>query len=279
MGDFIRLTDLNSDEIEKIFAVADKIKEGEEEKRLQKKSVILFFPESSVRTRVTFEKGIYLLGGQSIRFPVEVLDKKEDLRDLCGYLNNWADLVVVRHRDIHVLEKMAGYLDAPVINAMTDCNHPCEVLSDLYSLSKIRGGFNALKDQKFLFCGRDGNIGLSFKEAAQMLGFELSQCCGVGYEMDGVKIYHNIFEAIVGKDVICTDSLPYAALEDFRDCQVTLAAMKLANRGAVLNPCPPFYRGEEVTEEAINSKYFVGYSFKENLLWVQQAIMLYCLGR
>lgn len=106
------------------------------------KSVILFFPASSIRTRVTFEKGIYLLGGQPILFPGDTLDKKEDLRDVCGYLNNWGDM---------------------------------------YSLSKIRDNFI---NDKYLFCGKSGNIGLAWKEASEVMEFDLSQCCGTGYEMD-----------------------------------------------------------------------------------------------
>ena len=98
----------------------------------------------------------------------------ELLKDVCGYLNNWADLVVIRHKDIRLLEKMSAYLKVPVINAMTDVNHPCEVLSDMYALSKIRKNF--LRDH-FLFVGERGNIGLAWKEASEVMGFSLEQCC------------------------------------------------------------------------------------------------------
>ena len=98
-----------------------------------------------------------------------------------------------------VLEKMAKYSKVPVINAMTDSNHPCEIVTDMYSLSKIRDDF--VKD-KYLFCGKSGNIGLAWKEASEVMGLDLSQCCGIGYEMDGVKINHSIKEAVKGKDII-----------------------------------------------------------------------------
>ena len=272
----IRLTDFKPRDIYEIFRIADDLQDGKYYDILKGKSVILFFPSSSIRTRVTFEKGIHLLGGQPILFPTETLDKKEDMTDVCGYLNNWADMVVVRHRDIHVSEKMSHCLSVPVINAMTDVNHPCEMLADMYALSKIRKDFT--KDQ-FLFCGRNGNIGLAWKEASEVMGFELEQCCASGYEINGLKAHHRIHDAIVGKDIVCTDSLPSDALEDFRDCQVTLKAMQMANKGAVLNPCPPFYRGEEVSDDVIASEYFVGYEFKKCLLNVQQAAMIYCLTR
>ena len=276
MKTLIRLTDYTPNDIYDIFRLADEVQQGKYDNILKGKTVVLFFPNSSIRTRVSFEKGIYLLGGQPILFPTETLDKKENLKDVFGYLNNWADIIIVRHKDISILEKIAKYSVVPVINAMTDINHPCEVITDMYALSKIRKDF--VKD-KFLFCGKKGNIGLAWKEASDVMEFELEQCCGKGYEIDGIKSYNNISEAIIGKDIICTDSLPTNVLKDFEDCQVTTEIMDMANDGAVLNPCPPFYRGEEVSDDVIDSKYFVGYKFKKYLVDVQQAIMIYCLTK
>ena len=274
MKDLLRLTDYTAEDIRNIFNLADKLRQGKHAEALRGKTVILFFPSSSLRTRVTFEKGIHMLGGQSILFPPETLDKKEDLQDVCGYLQNWADMLIVRHKSMALLEKLAKYFPGPVINAMTDDNHPCEILTDLYALSRRRKDF--LQD-KYLFCGKRGNIGNTWREASDVLGFELSQCCAKGYEMDGVKVYYDIDTAVWGKDIICTDSLPEAVLPDFQYCQVTKAAMERANKGALLNPCPPFYRDEELSEDAM--EYFVGYEFKKHLLWVQQAIMIYLMRK
>lgn len=276
MKSLIRLTDYLANDIYDIFHIADELSVGKYADILKGKCVVLFFPNSSIRTRLSFEKGICLLGGQPILFPTEALDKKEELRDVCGYLNNWADIAIVRHRNIEVLETISKYLSVPVINAMTDINHPCEILADMYALSKIRKDF--IKD-KYLFCGRNGNIGLAWKEAADVMGLDLEQCCGRGYEIEGIVTYDNISTAIKGKDIICTDSLPSNILADFKKCQVTKSAMDMANEGAILNPCPPFCRGEEVSDDVIQSKYFVGYEFKKCLLEVQQAIMVYCLTR
>lgn len=274
MKDMIRLTDLQADDIYEIFQIADEISAGKYSGFLGGKSVVLFFPATSIRTRVTFEKGIYLLGGQPILFPGDTLEKREEPRDVFGYLINWADLIVIRHKDIRLLEEAAKYAEVPIINAMTDVNHPCEILADLYSLSKIRENFIA---DKYLFCGKNGNIGLAWKEASEVMGFELSQCCGAGYEMDGVQVYHEIETAVKGKDIICTDSLAADELKNFKNCQVTKRVMDMANENALLNPCPPFYRGEEVSADAIESDYFVGYGFKKSLLAVQQAVMVWCL--
>lgn len=274
MSNLIDLLCFRKENIFEIFHIADKIQKGEFKNFLNGKSMVLFFPSTSLRTRVTFEKGIYLLGGQSILFPTETLDKKEKLEDVCGYLNNWADGIIVRHRNIDVVKEFAQYSTILVIKAMTDWNHPCEIISDMYSLSKIRVDFT---NDKFLFCGKSGNIGLSWKEAANVLGFELSQCCPKGYEMEGVQAFRDIKEAVKGKDIICTDSLLTDIRRDFEHYQITKEIMDMANENAILNPCPPFYRDEEVSEDVIDSDYFVGYQFKRNLLEIQQAIVIYCL--
>ena len=272
MHSFIRLTDFSAKELSEIFTIADHIQEYEG--FLKDKTVVMFFPANSIRTRVSFEKGIYLLGGQTILFDPSTLDKKEDIRDVCGYLQNWADAVVVRHKDIGKLEAMAKALEIPVINAMTDDNHPCEMMSDLYTLSKRRE--NYLEDQ-YLYVGPTGNIGNAWKEASEAFGFALTQCSPEKYAVPGVAHASNLQEAVAGKDIICTDSLSKDILEDFRDYQVTKEILEKANKGAVLNPCPPFYRGEEVSADAIDSDFFVGYDFKDSLLKVQQAILIYCM--
>ena len=274
MKHFLRLTDLAYSDIEKIFETADAVAQGGFERILDKKTAVMFFPETSIRTRVSFEKGVHLLGGQTVLFPPEALDKKERIKDVVGYLNNWADLIVVRHKDMSVLEEIAKYAKVPVINALTSVNHPCEMMSDMYALSKKR---DDIKKCRFLFMGAKGNIGLAWKEASEAFEFSLEQCCAKGYEIDGLTVNYDIEEAVRGKDVVCTDSLPAEALKDFEGLQITKAVMDKANPDALLNPCPPFYIGEEVSEDAIDSPYFVGYEFKKSLLPVQQAIMIFCL--
>ena len=274
MKSFIRLTDYPQSELLEIFKITDSI--DQYEGYLKGKTIVMFFPSSSIRTRVSFEKGIYLLGGQSILFDPGTLNKKEDIKDVCGYLQNWADAVIVRYKDISMLEKMVDYQDIPVINAMTDDNHPCEMMSDLYTLSKIRKDY--LSD-KYLFVGADGNIGRAWKEASDALGFSLTQSCPEKYQIPGVSCNDNLKDAIAGKDIICTDSIPSDMIEDFKGYQITTSLMSLANDNAILNPCPPFYRGEEVSEDVIDSDYFVGYEFKKNLLKIQQAILIYCLSK
>lgn len=273
MQSFIRLTDFKLDDLLEIFEIADNIEKYDG--YLKGKTIVRFFPASSIRTRVSFEKGIYLLGGQSILFDPATLDKKEDIKDVCGYLQNWADAVVVRYKDIKMLDKMADAMDIPVVNAMTDDNHPCEMMSDLYSLSKIRASF--LEDE-YLFVGASGNIGKAWQEASEAFGFSLSQCSPDQYAIPGVKHSCDLKDSIRGKDIVCTDSIPGDILKDFASYQITKDIMEQARSGAILNPCPPFYRGEEVSEDSIDSDFFAGYEFKKNLLKIQQAILIYCLA-
>ena len=273
MKSFIRLTDHKKEDLLEIFEIAETIEKYDG--FLKGKTIVMFFPASSIRTRVSFEKGIYLLGGQSILFDPKTLDKKEEIKDVCGYLQNWADAVIVRYPDINMIDRMADVMSAPVINAMTDDNHPCEIMSDLYSLSGIREDY--LSD-KYLFVGGDGNIGRAWKEASDAFGFSLTQCGPDKYRISGVSYDDNLDNAIVGKDIVCTDSITASMLEDFKNYQITKDLMEHANDKAILNPCPPFYRGEEVSADVIDSDFFVGYEFKKNLLRVQQAIMIYALS-
>ncbi|WP_238881863.1 ornithine carbamoyltransferase [Clostridium sp. YIM B02551] len=277
MRNLLRITDLSKHDIEKIFIKAKELETNSNSEYLKNKIFILFFPNSSIRTRVTFEKGITSLGGQVILFPSETLDKKEDIKDVVSYLENWADGIIVRHPDISLIEKMCKYTKIPIINAMTSENHPCEILSDLYSIKKLRENYLELK---YTFVGADGNIGRSWAEASKVLKLRLTQVCPQGYEMSGdlgeFKVLNSMEEGLRNTDIVLTDPLPEKN-EQFESFQVTTELMLKANDNALLNPCPPFFRGEEVSAEVIESKYFVGYEFKKALLYVQQAIILFCL--
>ncbi|MEE1027411.1 MAG: peptide transporter, partial [Agathobacter sp.] len=123
MKHFFHLNDFTKKEIGQIFELADKLKADKGVcDWLKGKTIVLFFPESSIRTRVSFEKGIKMLGGDTILFPPEALDKKEDIKDVIGYLENWADMVIVRHKDLSLIEYMAKHSKIPIINAMTSVN-------------------------------------------------------------------------------------------------------------------------------------------------------------
>lgn len=275
MRNLIRLQDITKNELFDIFERADYFKENPYEKKFADRCFVLFFPESSIRTRVTFERGIHNLGGQSILFDSETLKKKEKHEDVFRYLNNWVDGIIVRYYDINVIQKMTEYSKCPIINGLSDLNHPCEVITDLYSLSKKNKNF---LDARYLYVGPNKNIGYAWKEASEAFGIHFTQCCPKKYAMEDTQVVENLCNAVKQADVIITDSLSRDIVEDFRKYQITEELLNTAGCNILLNPCPPFYRGEEVSEDAIASEFFVGYDFKKSLLNVQQSIMDFCIN-
>ena len=271
MRSLVRLDDWSPADIEEVFRLADSYRAGSGPEFAG--SAVMFFPPTSLRTRVSFERGASLAGLQPIVLPSETLDKAELLEDVARYLESWADVLVVRHGDIAVLEQLAAASALPVVNAMTDVNHPCEVLSDLYALR----GRRELRDQRFLFVGADGNIARTWHEAARVLDLDLKQCCPVGLAAPGLDWTDDLGTAIRTADVILTDGFGghRSQLEPYR---ITAALLDTAPAGALLNPCPPFTRGEEVSADAIAHPAFVGHRFKASLLPVQQAIMAFGIG-
>ncbi|KRF20176.1 ornithine carbamoyltransferase [Paenibacillus sp. Soil787] len=271
---------LSSSQITEIFTLTARLKEQKEGPLLNRKTFILFFPETSLRTRITFEKGIKELGGECILFPPETLDRREKLIDTIKYVENWADGIIVRHTDISKIEEMAKHSTIPIINAMTSDNHPCEILADLYSISEKKEKY---KELVYTFVGPAGNISRSWTNIANIMNLEFNHVCSAGNELTKHSHnykFHTELESVLKKsDVILTDSLPnqFRTQEYINKYQITLERMKLTKKHSILNPCPPFFRNEEVSEDVISSDYFVGHEFKKNLVFVQQAIILYCL--
>ncbi|MBN2899890.1 MAG: ornithine carbamoyltransferase [Clostridia bacterium] len=277
---FLCIKDQSMADVQRIFHTADRLRDNEAQV-LKGKTFVLFFPESSIRTRLSFEKGIQDLGGVCVLFPPSTLDKREALIDVVKYIENWADGIIVRHPDYDKVCELAAAADIPVINAMTASNHPCEILSDLYSIRKLRGDFKGLT---YTFVGEHGNISNSWCNAAEAFDFKLNHVSVIGNRIKADEAnytFSTCLETVLPMtDVVLTDPLSEAfRTKEYIDrYQITLERMKTCRPKALLNPCPPFYRGEEVSADVIDSEYFVGYEFKKNLIYVQQAIVLHCLG-
>ncbi|WP_302051162.1 ornithine carbamoyltransferase [Corynebacterium glutamicum] len=233
----------------------------------------LFFPPSSLRTRVSFERGVLEMGLQPIAFPPETFDKSEDLADVAGYLSAWVQLMVVRHADISVLQRLADADVLPVINAMTNVNHPCEVLSDLYALSQETDPFSL----RFLFVGADGNIARAWWEATKAFGLSITQSCPAELRVPGMPWQGDLTKTISNADVVITDG-PGSHAESLTPYRVTAAVLDVAPPAIRFAPCPPFIRGREVSTDAIEDLAFIGYGFKQYLKPVQQAVMSWALG-
>lgn len=237
-------------------------------------AAVMFFPPSSLRTRVSFERGATRMGIQPIVFPPETLDKSEDPVDVAGYLAQWADVIVVRHPDIGILERLASADALPVVNAMTSTNHPCEVLSDLFTLSRDAD----VTQLRYLFVGANGNISAAWWEAAQAFGLDLTQSCPEELRVPGVPWEGDLLRAMRNADVVITDG-PGIHAAELAPYRVTAEHLDAAPNGVRLVPCPPFVRGREVSADAIAHSAFVGYEFKRSLMPVQQAAMARALTR
>ncbi|MNS32910.1 Ornithine carbamoyltransferase [compost metagenome] len=277
----LNVDELSSIQIVEIFDLTKRLREHKSKRLLQGKNFILFFPESSLRTRVTFEKGIQDLGGECIVFSPETLDRREKLVDTIKYIENWADGIVVRHSDFAKIKEMAKHSTIPIVNAMTSVNHPCEILADLYSISEEKSNY---RDLVYTFVGPAGNISRSWTDVAKVMNLNFNHVSSAGNEITeqshNYRFHTELEEVLKHSDVVLTDSLPsqFRTDEYIPKYQITLERMMLTKKNSMLNPCPPFFRNEEVSEDVICSDYFVGHSFKKNLLHVHQAILLYCLS-
>lgn len=272
MQHLIRLDDAwNRGRLRALFDLARRYERGDGPSH--NGGAVLFFPPSSLRTRVAFEMGAARMGLDTSTFPPETLDKPEALEDVAGYLSQWADLLIVRHPNIGVIEGLAASDMLPVVNAMTNENHPCEVLSDLYSLSRTGDPFSL----RYVFVGANCNIALAWREAATAFGLDLVQCCPEELATAGVAHTADLVAAMSSADVVITDG-PGRHAEAMASYRVTAEVLSHAKAGVRLAPCPPFVRGREVSADALESRAFAGYEFKRALLPVQQAIMATALG-
>jgi ornithine carbamoyltransferase len=266
MQHLLRLDEWSVSDLEALFRLASEY--AQERGPRRNGCAVLFFPPTSLRTRVSFERGAAMMGLQPVTLPPETLDKPEALGDVAGYLAQWADIVIARHPNIGVLEQLAAANTLPVVNAMTDVNHPCEVLSDLYALSATGDPVQL----RYLFVGADGNIARAWQEAARAFQLNLVQCCPAELASPGAVWNGDLQDAASKADVIITDG-PGQHAKALAPYQVTTEVLGWAPAGVRLAPCPPFVRGREVSAGAIASPNFVGYGFKSALLPVQQAVL------
>lgn len=262
----LSLRDWDAPELARFFELVDRYAAGAGPRF--DAAAAMFFPPSSLRTRVSFERGATLMGIQPIVFPPETLDKDEDALDVAGYLAQWADLMVVRHHDLGVLERLAAADALPIVNAMTSVNHPCEVLSDLYALSRDA----ELSRLRFLFVGAAGNIAGAWSEAAQAFDLDIRQCCPAALRVPGMPWDDDLHRAMLTADVVITDG-PGLHAEALVPYRVTAELLDTAPRGVRMIPCPPFMREREFSTDVVAHRAFAGYGFKRSLMPVQQAVM------
>ncbi len=303
--DLLRLTDISRSECQALFALAAEIKAalkaGAAQPLLEGKTLAMIFEKPSLRTRISFETGIFQLGGHAIYLaPWDIrLGERETVADIARNLARVVDMIVARTFSHSVLEELARYAAVPVINGLTDRHHPCQVLADLLTL--IEHG-RALDELRVAFVGDGNNVVSSWMEAATRFRFTFTLACPAGYEPDAailaecraagaaIEVTHSVPEAVRGADVVYTDVWTSMGQEkeaaerrhSFAEYQVNEVIMRHAAKDALVMHCLPAHRGEEITEGVLESAQAVVFDQAENRLHVQKALLVWLareLGR
>ena len=300
--DLLNFDDWSRDEIEAILGLAQdlkrKQKHGVIHRLLDGKGLGMLFEKPSLRTRVTFEAGMVQLGGHAVFLsPTEVqMGVRETPEDCARSLSRWVDMIVVRTFAQATLEEMARAASVPVINALTDLYHPCQVLADCLTLLEHKG---KLKGLKVAFVGDGNNMVHSWMEAAEKIPFSFALACPKGYEPNRdiearvrrngarVTVTHSVRDALRGADAIYTDVWTSMGqewdvatrLKAFHDYQVNHRALAMAKKDAVVMHCLPAHRGQEITDEVLDSPRCVAFDQAENRLHAQKAVMVWLLDR
>ncbi len=296
--DFLSIADWSSAELQQIVDLSTRMKEHPEKYSgsLVGKSIALIFEKQSLRTHVTFDVGIYQLGGHSVYLSQSdiSLGKRESIHDVAKNLERWMSAVVLRTYAHKGCVDLAKHMRIPVINALTDYEHPCQAVGDFLTAKEHLG---VLKKKKFVFVGDGNNVCNSLMLMAAKLGTDFVAATPEGYEPTAevlklargaaretgavVEVEHDPKAAVRDADVIYTDvwvsmgqeAEKEARLKVFRSYQVNKELMSLAGKSAIFMHCLPAHRGEEVTDEVIDSEQSVVWDEAENRLHSQKAIV------
>jgi|UniRef100_A0A7C4EWK2 ornithine carbamoyltransferase len=288
---FLSLADFTKDELLSLIHRGRQMKKGVAGEKvppkvLEGKYIGLIFEKPSTRTRVSFEVGIRQLGGQCIflsRRDIQ-LGRGEPVKDTARILSRYVDGLVIRTFGHHIIEEFAEWSSIPVVNALTDLLHPCQVLGDLMTLQER--GLDITK-MNAAWIGDGNNMANSWINAAKVLGFRLSLACPEGYDPGidfnarNVELTRDPAQAATGADVISTDVWASMGWEDeadqrreiFRNYQVNGALLQKAAQNVFVLHCLPAHRGEEITDEVLESSCALVWDQAENRLHIQKAIL------
>jgi ornithine carbamoyltransferase len=295
--DFLAVTDLSKAEILELFRVARELKSDEKVvKPLAGKTLAMIFAKSSTRTRVSFESGMYQLGGHALFLSSRDLQlgRGEPIKDTARVMSCYVDGIMIRtfaHSDV---EELAEHATVPVINGLTDLLHPCQVLADMFTIEEALGG---LEDRVVAWVGDGNNMANSWLNAAATVKFELRLACPKGYEPNHeileaakgktrIQITEDPEEAVKGAHVVNTDVWASMGQEDesevraeaFEGYLVDRGLMRLADEDAIFLHCLPAHRGEEVEAEVFEGPQSRVFDQAENRLHVQKALLAKLLG-
>jgi ornithine carbamoyltransferase len=296
---FLTLTDISVDELKAIIARAIELKalhrQGAEPKPMAGKVLGMIFEKASTRTRVSFEAGAAQLGGSAIFLSPDdtQLGRGEPVEDTARVLARMVDIVMIRTFGHDKIERFAQYSSVPVINALTDSFHPCQLLADIQTFVEHRG---SMTGKTVAWVGDGNNMTNSYINAAAMLDFELRIACPPGYEPDSkllaehakrIHLTRSPEDAVKGAHLVVTDTWASMGQENekeqrlaaFAGYQVDHQLMSLAAPDAIFMHCLPAYRGMEVSNELMEDpKYSVIWDEAENRLHAQKALMEFLLA-
>ena len=293
MRHFLTLKDLSSAELEQLIQRAITLKkmhrDGEIYEPLNNKVLGMIFEKSSTRTRVSFESAMIQFGGGSIFLsPHDTqLGRGEPIEDSARVISSMVDVVMIRTFEHDKVEQFARYSSVPVINALTDDYHPCQLLADMQTYIEQRG---SIKGKTVTWVGDGNNMCHSYINAAERFGFDLNIATPEGYSPNQdivdnaqakITLFNNVSDAVRGSDLIVTDVWASMGQEEeqkkreiaFADFQVNDETMKLANHDALFMHCLPAHRGEEVSASVIDGQQSVVWDEAENRLHAQKALL------
>ncbi|NQZ54604.1 MAG: ornithine carbamoyltransferase [Piscirickettsiaceae bacterium] len=293
MRHFLTLKDFTSEELHTLIARAIELKrmhnDGENYQPLKNKVLAMIFDKSSTRTRVSFESAMIQFGGGSIFLsPTDTqLGRGEPVEDSARVISSMVDMVMIRTFEHKMVERFAQYSSVPVINALTDDYHPCQLLADMQTYVEHRG---SIKGKTVVWVGDGNNMCHSYINAAEQFGFNLNIATPVGYEPNTnivstskakISLFTDMASAVKNTDLIVTDVWASMGQEEeqkkreraFADFQVDKATMSLANKDALFMHCLPAHRGEEVSAEVIDGEQSVVWDEAENRLHAQKALL------
>ncbi|MGW8159881.1 MAG: ornithine carbamoyltransferase [Desulfoprunum sp.] len=267
--------------------------EGMAHRQLAGRTIGLIFEKPSTRTRVSFEAAMYGLGGQVIFLSARdtQLARSEPLKDMARVMSRYVDAMVVRTFGQDVVNELAAYSSVPVINALTDLHHPCQILSDIMTIQEKKG---PLRNLRIAWIGDGNNMANSWIQAAGKFGFELVLACPEGYEPDAgilarsraeaagqIAVIRDPKLAVAGADVVNVDvwasmgqeSEQNERLKVFSSYQVNAALLAKAPAESIVLHCLPAHRGEEITDEVLESAQCVAFDQAENKMHIHKAIL------
>ena len=296
--DFIHISDLTTDEIYEILDkskwIKNQFKQNANYKPFGGKTLAMIFAKPSARTRVSFETGFYRLGGHALYLgPNDIgIGKRESTADIARVLSRFNDIIMARlfnHQDIVDLAK---YATVPVINGLTDFNHPCQIMADIFTIFENRGNLNNLKVS---YVGDGNNIVHSWLMLAQKIPFHFSVACPEGFEPDEdlvnkvkeigiseVEIINDPHQSVKNSDVVYTDVWASMGQKEeaeqrrklFSEFQINDQLMDSTGKNTLFMHCLPAERGVEVTDSVCDASYSIIFDQAENRMHAQNAIML-----